>query len=169
MTCFNADFRKAGNAYWVDKKWGLDSDVMFYILYLREIVTVVSALWLKRERRRQGRGVGNGGRGGRDRLREIFRERDRHTDWLTCMIKKVKCQGAFGCDLCSSRLCDAWLAAAISLSLVRDRSLGWCVSKLYFYLSFIDSENSKVVSLLQYNKMLSFKISRCQGEYGLLK
>lgn len=56
-----------------------------------------------------------------------------------------------------------------SLSLARDRSLGWCVSKLYFYLSFIDSENSKVASLLQYNKMLSFKISRCQDEYGLLK
>ena len=52
---------------------------MFYVLYLREIVTVVSALWLKRERRRGGKGWG---RGERQIEREIFRERERQTDRL---------------------------------------------------------------------------------------
>lgn len=136
---------------------------MFHILYLRELVTVMSALWLKKERRREGGRVGGMGR---DRLREG--ERDRQTDGVTCF--KVKCQGACRCDSRSSGPHDARPAAAIAfLSLVRDRSLGWCVSKVYFYICFIDSKNSMVVSPLQYNKMISFKVSRCQDEYGLLK
>lgn len=149
------------------KWWGLDNDVMFHILYLRELVTVMSALWLKKERRREGRRVG-GGWGETDWERE--RERERQTDGVTCLIQKVKCQGACRCDSRSSGPHDARPAAAISfMSLVRDRSLGWCVSKVYFYICFIDSKNSMVVSPLQYNKMLSFKVSRCQDEYGLLK
>ena len=34
---------------------------MFHILYLRELVTVMSALWLKKERRREGGRVGGMG------------------------------------------------------------------------------------------------------------
>ena len=124
--------------------------------------------FVAKERKEEGGKEGGGM--GRDRLRERERETERQTDGVTCSIQKVKCQGACGCDSRSSGPHGARPAAAFSFtSLVRDRSLGWCVSKVYFYISFIDSKNSMVVSPLQYNKMLSFKISRCQDEYSLLK
>lgn len=120
---------------------------------------------MAKERKEEG-----GKEGGGDEERQRERETEKETDGVTCSIQKVKCQGACRCDSRSSGPHNARPAAAISfMSLVTDRSLGWCVSKVYFYISFIDSKNSMVVSPLQYNKMLSFKISRCQDEYGLLK
>lgn len=78
------------------------------------------------------------------------RETERDWDWLVCLTQKVKCQGAGQGVTCSSGLRDARPSAAFSfMSIVRDRSQGCCVSTLYFYLSFIDSDHSKVVSLPQ--------------------
>lgn len=170
MTCFNADFGKAGNAYWVYKKWwSLDSDIMFYILYLRERVTVMSALWLKRERRREGRREG-WKRGWRERKieRECYseKERDRRTDRLVYERLRAKEPARVWLMLLKAAWCKAYCRHLIHIS-GQGQITG--LSKLYFYLSFIDNENSKVVRLSLHNKMLSLKISQCQDEYSLLK
>lgn len=68
---------------------------MFHILYLRELVTVMSALWLEKEGRREE----EGGQGEREMKRDRGKRKggiDTQTDRqrLTSMVQKVKCQGA---------------------------------------------------------------------------
>lgn len=112
------------------------------------------------ERKKEGGGEEGEGRGWGER------------DWerLIDLCGRRLCQGACQGVTHAPQICVMQgLLPPSPPCLVRDRSSGWCVSKLCFSLSFIDSENSKVVSLTQYNKVLSFKISQCQDEYGLLK
>lgn len=59
-------------------KWAKNDEVwtvmLCFTFCIRELITVMSALWLKKERRREGSRVGGGGE------RQIERGRERQTD-----------------------------------------------------------------------------------------